>query len=262
MKKSKEGESDLKIKKFVLGVLIILCICAMPGYRQALQIAAKLSVPMTLVIDPGHGGPDSGAVASDGTVEKNINLAISKALKKEAEKYGVRVVLTRDSDAGLYGEDNSSGRWLKLGDLKERKRIIDEAAPDLMISIHLNSFQQDSKVRGAQVFYPKNGTEEVSEENKSMAEKIQKSLTAGINDGTDRIVLPKSDIYLFKNVDSNMVLVECGFLSNPEDLANLKSEAFQQKLAKCIMDAIADQYSLKIQKSHTNKVIASRTNNS
>ncbi len=59
---------------------------------------------------------------------------------------------TRDSDAGLYGEDNTSGRWLKLGDLKERKRIIDEAAPDLMISIHLNSFQQDSKVKGAQVF--------------------------------------------------------------------------------------------------------------
>lgn len=127
----------------------------MPGYRQALQIAAKLSVPMTLVIDPGHGGPDSGAVASDGTVEKNINLAISLALKQEAEKYGIKVVLTRDSDAGLYGEDNTSGRWLKLGDLKERKRIIDEAAPDLMISIHLNSFQQDSKVKGSAGFLSK-----------------------------------------------------------------------------------------------------------
>lgn len=252
----------MKIKKLVLGCLIILCICAMPGYRQALEIAANLSVPMTLVIDPGHGGPDSGAVASDGTVEKNINLAIALALKEEAEKYGIKVVLTRESDTGLYGEDNTSGRWLKLGDLKERKRIIDEEDPDLVISIHLNSFQQDSRVKGAQVFYPKTGTEEVSEDNKAMAEKIQKSLTAGIDDGTDRIVLPKSDIYLFKSVDRNMVLVECGFLSNPEDLANLKSDSFQQKLAGCIMEAIADQYSLKIQKTHTNKVIESRTKKS
>ena len=252
----------MKIKKFVLAFLIILCICVMPGYRQALQIAAKLSTPMTLVIDPGHGGPDSGASAADGTVEKNINLAISQALKQEAEKYGVKVVMTRDSDTGLYAQDNSSGRWLKLGDLKERERIIGEAQPDLMITIHLNSFQQDSKVRGAQVFYPRDGSEEIKEENKRMAEKIQKSLTEGIDDGTDRIVLPKSDIYLFKNVDRNMVLVECGFLSNPEDLANLKSEAFQHKLAKYIMDAIADEYSLKIQKSHTNKVIVGRTNNS
>lgn len=250
----------LKYKKILLAALIIVCVTAVPGYNQMAKMAAGLAPVMTLVIDVGHGGQDSGAVGADGTVEKNINLAIGKALKEEAEKYGVEVIMTREKDEGLYfAGDGESGRWSKLGDMKERKRIIDEADPELTVSIHLNSFKQDSRVRGAQVFYPKSAPEQTYEENKVTAEEIQESLKNGINDGTDRVVLPKDDMYLFKNNDKKIILVECGFLSNPDDLNNLKSAEFQQKIALCIMEAIAEHYSLTRPHAEKNNVIDSRT---
>lgn len=252
----------MRVKKLILLLLLFGCIFVMPGYGQAWQIAQKLAVPMVMVVDPGHGGMDGGATAGDGTQEKDINLAVAVALAEEAEKYGVKVVMTRESADGLYGEGNAGGRWSKLEDMKERKRIIEETDPDLTISIHLNSFLQDASVRGAQVFYPQDSSETVLEENMDIAERIQKSLTEGIKDGSNRIVLPKSDIYLFRDAERSMVLVECGFLSNPEDLRNLKSEEYQKKLASCIMEAVADKYSLVREKAPENNVVDSRTDTS
>ncbi len=247
----------MKLKKTVIGLLLIGFVCAVPGYQQVVRTAARLSVPLTMVIDAGHGGMDGGASASDGTKEQQINLNIAKALKTEAERYGVKVILTRETEEGLYQEND--GIWSKVGDMKQRRQIIEETEPDLTISIHLNSFLSDSTVHGAQVFYPDNEPEELEEENKLLAEEIQTALKEDLGENADRIVLQKSGFYLFQNANHPMILVECGFLSNPDDLQNLKMTSYQQKLAAAIMKAAADHYDLKEEKEVKGNVVDSRT---
>lgn len=250
----------MKLKKAIIALILLGCICAIPNYRQIAATAEKISVPMTMVIDAGHGGMDGGACGADGTKEQKINLEIAQALAKEAERYGVKTVMTRTSEEGLYEEEHSGGSWSKVGDMRRRKQIIEEVDPQLVISFHLNSFIADTSVHGAQVFYPGEGSEELTEENKEIAEKIQKSLKEKLGAGADRIVLPKQGIYLFKNNSRNMILVECGFLSNPEDLGNLKIHKYQEKIAEAVMEAAAEHYNLKPVSDKRTKVIDSRTN--
>lgn len=247
----------MKLKKTVIGLLLIGFVCAVPGYHQVVRTAARLSAPLTMVIDAGHGGMDGGASASDGTKEQQINLSIAKALRKEAERYGVRVILTRKTEEGLY--QDSDGVWSKVGDMRQRRQIIEETAPDLTVSIHLNSFLSDSTVHGAQVFYPDNEPEELKEENKQLAEEIQTALKENLGKNADRIVLQKSGFYLFQNANHPMILVECGFLSNSDDLQNLKTASYQQELAEAIMKAVASHYDLKEQKAEQKDVVDSRT---
>lgn len=252
----------MKIKKVLLAGLLLAAVALMPGYDQVLEMAGRVTAPLTMVIDAGHGGMDSGASARDGTSEKDINLAIAKALADQAQAYGVRTVLTRETEDGLYAQDNPDGRWSKVEDLKERKRIMIEADPDVVVSIHLNSFMSDSSVRGAQAFYAGGGTENQKAESKALAEEIQGALNAEANEGKDRIVLPKNDMYLFRGADQTMVLVECGFLSSPEDTQLLRSEAYQEKIAGCIMKSVAKKYDLQQAEKSKIFVIEGRTKNS
>lgn len=247
----------MKLKKTVIVLLFIGFVCAVPGYHQVLRTAAQLSPPLTMVIDAGHGGMDGGASASDGTKEQQINLSIAKALKTEAERYGIKVILTRKTEEGLY--QNSEGVWSKVGDMRQRRKIIEETKPDLTISIHLNSFLSDSSVHGSQVFYPENENEELKEENKLLAEEIQTALKEKLGKNADRIVLQKSGFYLFQNPNHPMILVECGFLSNPEDLVNLKTPSYQKELAASIMKATAQHFNLKLPKAEKREVVDSRT---
>lgn len=242
----------MKRKKTGVLILLLVLICLLSGGQLVYRVCSGSGAPLTMVIDAGHGGPDSGAVGSDGTVEREINLAIAKALMDEAQRYGIDVILTRETAEGLYSDGDTGGRWSKLGDLNERKRIIREAGADLVISIHLNSFTEDERVRGAQVFYPQ-------EASKAFAEQMQESLKKGINDGTSRTALQKKDMYLFRNLTGKMILVECGFLSNPVDLGRLKTEEHQVKIANSMMNAVAAEYKIKIQKKPNSKVIDSRT---
>ncbi len=248
----------MKLKKIIIALLILGCVCSIPGYRQITETAARLSSPMTMVIDAGHGGMDGGAAGADGTTEQKINLDIAKALQAEAKKYGISAVLTRESEDGLYEEENG-GKWSKVGDMRQRKRIIEEEDPDLVVSIHLNSFISDTSVHGAQVFYPKEGESSLVDENKALAEKVQAALKEELGEGADRIILPKSGMYLFENAKRNMLLAECGFLSNPDDLANLKTQQYQQKIASAVMEGIAEFYGLTPQEKKRTKVIDSRT---
>lgn len=250
----------MKIKRILLAVLVLAAAAAMPGYDQVTETAARCGAPLTMVIDAGHGGMDSGAVSKDGVSEKDINLAIARALAKEAEGYGVRTVLTRNTEDGLYAP--GSGRWSKVEDMKERKRIMEEADPDLVVSVHLNSFMSDSSVRGAQVFYAGSGSQAQKEESKALAEAVQTQLNAEANEGRDRIVLPKNDMYLFREGDRTMILAECGFLSSPEDTGLLTQAGYQRKLAGCIMKSIAKQYDLCRAEKSKLYVIEGRTKNS
>lgn len=202
----------------------------------------------SIVIDAGHGGMDGGAVAADGTQEKDINLAIAKALADIASEYPLEVVMTRTDDSGLYTDDERSIREKKREDLQNRKKIMEGEGVLLGISIHLNSFPQDEKVFGAQVFYPPQNSKKTNVQipsktaekscasSKDFAEAVQKSLEINIDDGRERSAMMKEDILIFKNSKANMILAECGFLSNEREAELLKSAEYQRLIAQAIWD--------------------------
>lgn len=228
----------MKIKKIIFLILLTAIVLTVPGPKDLRILAGKTEPVLTLAVDAGHGGPDGGAEAADGTQEAGLNLAIAKALKKEAEKRGIQVVMTRETEDGLYAVENTEKKWRKLEDLQQRKAIIDADRADAAVTIHMNCFKTDPSVRGAQVFYPKSGNAEILETSQALAETVQKALVKGLNDGSNRIQMGRGEVYLMENPQMPMILVECGFLSNAEDLARLKQEQWQQKIAVCILDGI------------------------
>ena len=236
-----------------LWIMIIMGFLIFPISEGPLSQVLSVSKADTIVIDPGHGGMDGGAVGSSGNSEKDINLAIGLAIKELAEADGWNVVMTRKEDKGLYTGVKNDGtdqmeiqgkrsiRSLKTEDLKERKRIIEETKPVMAVSIHLNSFKEDPGVHGAQTFYPsKSGDETVVEKSKELAEKIQDQLIQGLKDGTNRTALGKKDVMLFKNPVVPVVIVECGFLSNKQEEKQLCEKNYQKKIAECIYEGIME----------------------
>lgn len=231
---------DKKIfKRIALAVIAIAIIIGIhPVYDGLIARVQLITATDVIVIDPGHGGIDGGASSDAGTTEKDINLAIAFQLKELAEADGWKVVMTREDDRSL-GDKEKTYRSQKTADLIARREMIKKVDPTVAVSIHLNSFKQDSSVRGAQAFYPAGpGTQSVLDESKMLAEAIQEQLVIGIDDGTDRTALAKRDVLMFRNPTVPMTIIECGFLSNPEEAKLLEQEAYQRKLAKCIYDGI------------------------
>jgi len=209
--------------------------------NEAMVFIEKEDIP-TIVIDPGHGGFDGGAVAEDGTVEKDINLQIALKLQEMLKGYEVNIVMIRDEDESL-GQTGGSIKNKKQQDLRLRKKIIEEAGADLTISIHLNSYPEDESVYGAQVFYPKDEqkrttNKEDEQPSKTYAESVQKAIEFNISDGRERQSMAKDDILLFQNPASPIILVECGFLSNIDECDRLKTAEYQELLAKSICEGI------------------------
>lgn len=177
-----------------------------------------------IIIDAGHGGIDGGAVGKSGTIEKNINLEISKKLKAYIESGGDTCIMIREVDEGLYSEYGTI-RNKKNEDLKNRKEIIKGYRADLFISVHLNSFPE-SKYYGAQVFYPKG-----DDNSKLLAKKVQEELLVLLNRGNKRVEKESDSYYLLKDNPVPSLLIECGFLSNPEEEMLLKDSKYQNKIA-------------------------------
>lgn len=186
---------------------------------------------ITIVIDPGHGGVDPGKVGVNGVVEKDLNLRIAFELRKCLKEHGIDVVLTRESDEGLYDE-NSSNK--KATDMKKRCKIINEINPSLTVSIHQNSFV-DSEVRGAQVFYYTH-----SDAGKKLAECIQEELAKIPNAHNDRPIKANDKYYMLINTSCPTVIVECGFLSNHEEAGRLSDGEYQRQIAMSVMAGILD----------------------
>ena len=176
-----------------------------------------------VVIDAGHGGRDGGKLSIDGeTYESDINLEIAYRLKTYLEAENIVVIMTRETEEGLYSESDTNK---KAADLRNRIEIIDRAAPDLVISIHQNSYH-DSSVKGAQVFYYT-----TSENGKKLAEIIQAQLRLSLDPENNRQAKANDSYYLLKKTSATIVIVECGFLSNMEETALLKSEEYQDRVA-------------------------------
>ena len=175
-----------------------------------------------VVIDPGHGGTDPGKVGIDGQLEKDINLSIALRLKEYLEASDVDVILTREDDNGLYPEGE---RNKKMSDMKKRCQIIEKAAPDLVVSIHQNSYHEES-VSGGQVFYYKN-----SQKGKTLAEILQKRFNYVLGEKNSRQAKANGNYYLLLHVKPPIAIVECGFLSNRAEAAKLQDEVYQDRMA-------------------------------
>ena len=173
-------------------------------------------------VDPGHGGTDPGKVGINGQLEKDINLAIAKKLKTYLEASDVTVVLTRDKDMGLY---SSGDAHKKMADMRKRCQLIEEVKPDLVISIHQNSYHEEA-IRGGQVFYYK-----TSVRGKKLAQILQERFDYVLGDTNKRQAKANDNYYLLLHVKEPIVIAECGFLSNREEAEKLETKEYQDRLA-------------------------------
>lgn len=182
-----------------------------------------------IVIDAGHGGDDPGKVGINGVLEKDLNLQIALKLKELLDQDGIKIVLTRESDAGLYdaGTDNK-----KVQDMRRRCEIITKAMPVFTVSIHQNSYPEEA-IKGAQCFYFGQ-----SEEGKKLAESIQASLKERLDTENHREAKANESYYLLKKTPTPTVIVECGFLSNAKEASLLITEEYQQDVAEAVYTGI------------------------
>jgi len=182
----------------------------------------------TIIIDPGHGGGDPGKVGINNALEKDLNLQISEKLKNHLEDKGFTVIMTRTTDTGL---NESSDTNKKIADLKKRVSLINDTNPPLVVSIHQNSYPQES-VKGAQVFFYSH-----SKEGETAAKVLQTALKAADPENT-RQAKANDTYYLLKKTKPATVIVECGFLSNSEEAGKLTTEDYQEKIAEAVCSGI------------------------
>lgn len=187
----------------------------------------------TIVVDAGHGGEDGGAVGVNGLVEKDINLAIALALAENLKANNFQVILVRDGDYSVGDQSLSTVAERKRSDTKNRVRLVEETGECLLVSIHQNQFPQ-SQYSGAQMFYSPNNPESAL-----LAECIRESVVSSLQpDNTRQNKEAGEEIYLLTHCQVPAVLVECGFLSNPEEANLLSQEAYQQDMAAAIYNGI------------------------
>ena len=178
-------------------------------------------VKYCVVVDAGHGGSDPGKVGINQALEKDVNLQIAEKLKAFLEAEDIRVVMTRETDGGLYDENVSNK---KVQDMKRRIAIIEEADPVLVVSIHQNSYQQEN-VKGAQVFYYA-----TSARSRMLASMIQKEFQV-LQPDNRRLEKGNDSYYLLKKTAKPIVIAECGFLSNAEEAEKLVTQEYQERVA-------------------------------
>lgn len=184
-----------------------------------------------------HGGFDGGAVASDGTVEKDINLNIAMVLRRFVEQSGFNVIMTRTSDSATDDVETKAIAARKKSDLKNRLELMRDYPDAIFVSIHLNKFTT-SAASGAQVFYSKTDSR-----SKTLGECIQKSVVGLLQPENTRVIKQGTDsTYLLKNATVPAVIVECGFLSNHSELEKLKNEEYQSKMAFAVYCGILEYY--------------------
>ena len=178
-----------------------------------------------VVIDAGHGAADSGKIAINGALEKDLNLSIAKRVQELLQAQNVEVYMTREDDKGFYP---SVGSNKKVQDMKKRVEYINRLQADLTVSIHQNSFRQE-EIAGAQVFYY--GT---SKEGKMAAEIMQDQMIATLDKENKRVAKNNNSYYLLKRTSSPIIIVECGFLSNRKEAQLLITPLYQEKAAWAI----------------------------
>ena len=211
--------------RYIAGLLLLILAGIFFSRSDRLTSApdARARTPKgVVVLDAGDGGKDPGEVGVGGQLEKDINLQIVLRLKMYLEMNDIQVVLTREDDDGLYRLSDSNK---KSADMRRRIEIINETMPDVMVSIHQNSYHQP-EVRGAQVFYYQN-----SEKGKLFAQIMQKRFDTVLEEENRRQAKANASYYLLTHSKPVSIIVEAGFLSNPQEAERLESEEYQDRIA-------------------------------
>ena len=197
-----------------------------------------VALPVTnrvIVIDAGHGTPDEGAESNNGVTEAEINLRIALKLQNLLEQSGAKVILTRSNETAIYDIDKKTLREKKVSDIHNRVKIGNESSADIFVSIHLNKIPQN-QYWGWQCFYNQN------EKSKILAENLQNNLNEAIQKENKRIAMKLDTVYIMKNVEIPISIVECGFLSNEEEEKRLQEDDYQNRLAWGIYNGIMDYF--------------------
>lgn len=225
--------------ELLMGILLVAAafFLAQNGAKLVQSSKAK-STTLCIVIDAGHGGIDPGKIGINNALEKDINLEIALKLEQKLEAAGIKIVMTRTDDTGLYSESSTNK---KVEDMQERCKLIAESEPVFTVSIHQNSYVTED-IKGAQVFYY--GQSKVGKE---LAETLQESLISLVDPDNHRQAKANESYYLLKKTTSPTVIVECGFLSNSEEAALLVTSDYQDTLVDAICQGIftyleANQY--------------------
>ena len=222
-----------------LSIIIAIFIYSLNPENSNLDAQQVSSTPVsnhTIILDAGHGYPDGGATGSDGSIESDLNLDIVLKLQNYLESSNCRVILTRSDENGIYESSADTIRKQKISDMKKRVEIANNSGAELFVSIHMNTLLQ-SQYSGWQSFYKND-----DEESKKVAQNIQTSLNYFIKKENTRQTKSISGIYLTKNVEIPLVLIECGFLSNSEENKLLQTESYQDELAWSIYIGIMDYF--------------------
>lgn len=229
----KVNKKSLRLTFSIIGCFVLLAICARITER-ALPTAASVSQKPVIVLDAGHGGLDSGAVGPTGVLEKDINLSIVLTLRDMFEMSGFQVVLTRDEDISIHDPGIEGIRNQKLNDMDNRLKIIQSYPDSIFLCIHQNNYT-DPQYFGAQMFYNNNNPK-----NRTLAQ-IMQNRFAQLQPGNDReIKLSGNELFLLKSNKNPSLMIECGFLSNPEEEANLSTWEYQQKVAFTIYGGVVE----------------------
>lgn len=217
--------------ELTLALILLVVISLLADRSELLAVVAPVEQKTVVVLDAGHGGMDSGKVAVNNILEKDINLKIVYFLKAALEEQGITVVLTREDEEGLYQESDSNK---KLADMKKRCEIIEKSGCVLAVSIHQNSYHE-AGASGPQVFYYV-----TSEKGKQIAETLQNCLVEELKPTKARAAKSNDNYYLLKNVSCPIVIVECGFLSNWEEAELLCTEDYQKRVADTVAKGIVE----------------------
>lgn len=224
-----------KIALFYCLVSLTMLLCVNVGSRAVTTISENKRIEREhcIIIDPGHGGEDGGAVSYSGLPESSYNLEISLKLNDLLNLLGYHTQMIRTSDISVYTTGETLSQK-KSSDLKERVNLINGSKNALLLSIHQNHYP-DSRYSGAQVFYAK------AEGSEELAKQLQSAFVSILNPGSKRQSKKSTGVYLMEHIQCPGVLIECGFLSNAEEEAKLKDPEYQKKLC-CVIAAVACHY--------------------
>lgn len=219
----------------IYAVVLIGCLCAAHFGSDAVTVMvenAPIPDRTCIVVDAGHGGIDGGATSCSGVLESQLNLEIALRLNDLIRFLGYDTRMIRTTDTSIYTEGNTIASQ-KVSDLKERVKIVNETENPILVSIHQNTFP-DGRYSGAQVFYANDP------ESQKLAKQLQAAFASTINPGSRRQCKPSDGIYLMQSICFPGVLIECGFISNPSEEANLRSETYQKQIACVIAASLSD----------------------
>ena len=214
----------------VFGCVMLGLLLAGSGDEVRPVFSVREGAPVTVILDPGHGGEDGGAVSPDGVLESRLNLETAGRVEALFRFLGQRTEMTRREDISIHGPEATTIREKKVSDLKNRVNLVNGTENAVLLSIHQNSLPSSPQTHGAQAFYNREEGGEV------LAKAVQEALNTAVN--THRAKEAKaigSGVYLMKNIHAPGLLVECGFLSNSEETARLQTAEHQRKIACAIV---------------------------